>query len=53
VFQWYNQLHSHDMLEVVEKEDTDEKEDSETEPAEKKDSKEESAEKKDSKSDSK
>jgi hypothetical protein len=53
VFQWYNQLHSHNMLEVVEKEDTDEKDDSETEPAEKKDSKEEPAEKKDSKSDSK
>lgn len=42
VFQWYNQLHSHNMLEVVEKEDTDDKEDSETEPAEKKDPKEDS-----------
>jgi len=49
VFQWYNQLHSHNMLEVVEKEDADEKEDSESEPAEKNDSESETSENKDSK----
>ena len=57
VFQWYNQLHSHNMLEVVEKEDTDEKEDSkedsESKPSEKDDSESKPSEKKDSKEDSK
>jgi hypothetical protein len=43
VFQWYNQLHSHDLLEVVEKEEEKEKE--EKEPEEEKAEKEEKTEK--------
>lgn len=41
VFQWYNQLHSHDLLEVVEKEEegSTEKDDTNEEPAESQDSK--------------
>jgi hypothetical protein len=36
VFQWYNQLHSHDLLEVVEKEEEDSGAESEDSAAEKK-----------------
>ena len=47
VFQWYNQLHGHQLLEVIEKEEPEDEEGAEKEPSEKESTDKKAADKKD------